>query len=209
MYIKTEGNTIIKFPYSRLDLKKDNPGVSFPADMDMTPLESYGVHKVKVITPDVSDSTKLAYSKTPVLIDGTWTLQHTVVDVSEDELLLSKLSAIENLRQQHLYTDIDVTFSDGPGAIQFRNDADRTNLSNVATGALAHVVAGAPETLMNYRTEDDVIHVVPALEMLQIAGSVLDAKQSVVDNAWRHKDAVKLLTSTQDIIDYDITTGWS
>ena len=145
-----------------------------------------------------------------------------VVEVSREVLPLSaeeveallkqyagqKISEVIALHQQHLYSDVEVTFPTGPATIQFRNDTDRTNLSNVAAGAMACIIAGTPEALMTYRTKDDVINKVPAAETMQIAMEVLGVKQAVVDNAWKHKDAIRAIIDIQAVIDYDVTTGW-
>lgn len=123
--------------------------------------------------------------------------------------MIEREAEVEALRNRYLYTDVTVQFPGGDYAvIQFRNEADRTNLSNVGAGAMSYVLLGAPETPMVYRTEDNVIRTVTAAEMIQIAGYVLQSKQGVVDNAWKHKDAMKQLESLVSLETYDITTGW-
>lgn len=98
--------------------------------------------------------------------------------------------------------------SNGEKVIQFRNDNDRTNLSNVGTAALALIVGGNPTQLMEWRTLDNVTQLVPAVQMVQISNGVLAVKQQIVSKAWEHKDTLRSMTITNDVVAYDITAGW-
>jgi hypothetical protein len=120
-----------------------------------------------------------------------------------------KCNNIMSLRIQKTYSDTTVEFSPGiSGDIQFRNDFDRQNLSDVALGALAISTLQNPNKLMYYRDAADVIHEVRAGELVTIALNVLDIKQEVVSKSWVHKDAVKLKTTLEEVKAYDINEGW-
>lgn len=149
---------------------------------------------------------------------GVWEVRagyETVVQRQRESeaqgILTDKKQNIESLRKVKVYSDVLAEFPTGTGVIQFRNESDRSNISNVATGAMAYVLAGAPETEMSYRTEDNMIHKVPAGTMMTIAMSVLAGKQKIVDVAWKHKDALIELMDEGDyeaLREYDTTTGW-
>lgn len=147
--------------------------------------------------------------------NGKWTVLKGCEDRVETEKAEhitaakdEKVKEINDLRKTHLYSDVTVDFPSGSNVIQFRDDSDRMNLSDVSAGAMSLIVSGAPDTIMAYRTKDDKVQEVPASTMLAIAGEVLGQKQRIVSNSWKHKDAVRALTDMQDILDYDITTGW-
>jgi len=166
------------------------------------------IYPIRVITPAIAEYQKVIQNNDLVRGETESVITYTVEDIPVDEAKDSKLAEVDTLHKQHLYTDIEATFPSGMATIQFRDETDRTNLSNVAAGAMACLIAGTPETVMQYRTKDDVIQQVPAGTMMQIAMDILATKQAVVDNAWMHKDAIKALTDIRSIIDYDITTGW-
>ena len=115
-----------------------------------------------------------------------------------------KIKKVDRLRDSKLYRSVSVVFSDGAGSIQFRNERDRANLSNVATSCLVL----EPSAIVVYRTEDDVTHNIPASEMIQIAMQVMAQKQAVTTASWIHKDALALLNTREEIEAYHITTGW-
>lgn len=120
----------------------------------------------------------------------------------------NKLKEVKELHLSHLYKDVEVTFPSGLATIQFRDEVDRANLGNAASGAIANVLAGNPTTPMDYRTLDNETQIVPASDMLNIAMSVLGIKQAKLDNCWAHKDNINALTTIASIEAYDITTGW-
>ena len=190
------------------ELRESNPNVSFPLNPTIEQLAAYGVHPVTLKYPELAPGQRLGALGEAIIVDGVWEATHAIADIPVDEIRVNKIAEINALHKEKLYTDVEVTFPAGLATIQFRDEADRTNLSNVATGAMAYVIAGTPEAVMQYRTQDDVIQQVPAITMMQIAMTVLAAKQGVVDNAWSLKDSLKLLTTAQDILDYDISIGW-
>ncbi len=121
--------------------------------------------------------------------------------------LAAKLASIEDQRNRKLYSDVEVDFPSGPAVIQFRDERDRTNLSNVTTAAIALTMSGQGNTLIDYRTLDNVTQQVPASQFIAIAMTVLTAKQAVVKAAWQYKDTVRGLAA-KELPAYDETAGW-
>jgi len=126
------------------------------------------------------------------------------LDLLKEELC----DRVDELRKQKVYSDIAATFPDGEKVIQFRDEVDRANLSNVAQNCQLLVAAGAPDTLVPYRAADNVTQYPAAQQMLMIAVGVMISKQSIVSVSWDHKDAIRLMTTLEEVYQYDITTGW-
>lgn len=107
MYAKITNGQVAQFPYTELDLLRENPSTSFPTTITNDLLESYGVVKVvRAELPEFDEaSQKIVDGDSPVLIDGVWTIQRTVVGKSELEVgaeLKSLKSAMRSQRNQLL-----------------------------------------------------------------------------------------------------------
>ena len=101
MLLKAEGSTIIEFPYNLHDLFEAHPNTTFPRPMSDDVLESYGIYRVQhqFIEEEVNTKThKIEYADTPVLIDGVWTLEVSVVAYTEEEVALHAEQRGNNLR---------------------------------------------------------------------------------------------------------------
>lgn len=133
---------------------------------------------------------------------------YTIQDKDIKTVIEEVCDKVDELLQKKLYTDVEVQFPDGPKVIQFRNELDRANLSNVTQAAISLVIAGTPEYIMPYRTADNVTQFVPASGLIAIGNSVMAAKQLLVSTAWNHKDTLRAMESLDDIASYDIQAGW-
>jgi hypothetical protein len=73
MYVKVTNNQPSKFPYTLADLRRDNPGTSFPADITNELLASFNVYPVAA-TPAPEFDSKTHRAKQGVeLVDSAWT----------------------------------------------------------------------------------------------------------------------------------------
>lgn len=98
-YVKTEGETILEFPYSFSQLKNDNPTTSFPKSVSDTWLEARSIHKVALQAKPVWDmrTQKVQENDIPTFVEGVWTLGWSVVEKSETEISsYDTKKAIEN-----------------------------------------------------------------------------------------------------------------
>ena len=125
-----------------------------------------------------------------------------------EEVIEKRCDEVDELLQTKLYSDIPMMFPDGEKVIQFRNEKDRANLSNVGAAALALIIGGNPSYLMEWRTLDNITQMVPAIQMLQISNGVLAAKQTIVSAAWNHKDTLRTMTIMNDVVTYNIEANW-
>lgn len=73
MYVKLTNNQPSKFPYTLADLRRDNPGTSFPADITNELMSSFNVYPVAA-TPAPEFDSKTHRAKQGVeLVDSAWT----------------------------------------------------------------------------------------------------------------------------------------
>ena len=130
---------------------------------------------------------------------------------------------VQKLEEKKLWTDIPWHFANGNTAsIQYRDEIDRLNLTNVHQYASRCIVLGAPNTQLVYRTADNIIQTLTASEMDTMCVYIMGVKQSVKNVSWTHKDALRLLGTgemnevtgvqepdqSQEILKYDFSTGW-
>ena len=84
MLVKIENGQPI--PYTKSQLKRDNPNVSFPSDISDDMLASYDVYRVQRDEwPEVDPMTHEVEASDVTLIDGAWKITHTVVELSDQE----------------------------------------------------------------------------------------------------------------------------
>lgn len=88
MYVKTLNNQIEEYPYSIDKFRADNSTISFPAEISNEDLASYGVYPVGYMpAPEFDPATqKMVVSSTPSLVDGSWNLTKTIVNLTSDEV---------------------------------------------------------------------------------------------------------------------------
>jgi len=133
---------------------------------------------------------------------------YTITNIPLNQVIESRCDDVDKLLQQKMYSDVEVQFPDGPKTIQFRNEIDRANLSNVTQAAISLVLSGQPNFLMPYRTADNVTQYVSAGGMIDIGNKVMEQKQNLVSTAWAHKDALREMEDYPDLLEYDIQEGW-
>jgi hypothetical protein len=87
--VKTdESGGILQWPYSEFQLKIDNPNTSFPKKMDEEGLASWNVYPVTVNEPPSHNETThiSEVNAAPELVNGSWVLNSTVREKTEEEL---------------------------------------------------------------------------------------------------------------------------
>jgi hypothetical protein len=98
MFVKAKDGVVIQFPYSIHDLKKDFPNVSFPNNPPAALLKEYDVFPVifDPLPPHDTMTFKLD-RKTPVKLNGVWTVRWEVVPLDFDQAV-GNIRAIRNDR---------------------------------------------------------------------------------------------------------------
>lgn len=147
-----------------------------------------------------------------LMYDTDWSVyDHDIYNAGYDRVLQeeieSKCDGVMKIRLQKTYSDIMVQFPDGYGAIQFRNDFDRSNFGDIASGAQA-MAAVDPSVMMYYRTADNITHPISCGLFVQMAVSILVEKQKIVSTSWAHKDTIRTMTTLEQVRSYNINEGW-
>ena len=98
MYALTQNNQAICCPYDAADLRRDNPGTSFPAVPTDALLAEWGVFPVTATTPPAFDPpTQKLVEELPANIGGTWTQVWSVVALTADELAAKQQQVREEI----------------------------------------------------------------------------------------------------------------
>jgi hypothetical protein len=103
MYLRIKNETI-EYPYTLLQLRRDDNTVSFPQNLTNDILEGFGVYVV-MQTPKPNDYTKTITEGTPNLVDGVYYQNWLLVDSTESEIqsrIEYKWDEIRNLRTELL-----------------------------------------------------------------------------------------------------------
>lgn len=87
MYIKLKNGQIEQYPYSKEQLRVDNPDTSFPQSIPDSLLSEFEVYAVAPTSYPQIDYTKNIKEGTPQLVDGSWVQTFDITDASYDEML--------------------------------------------------------------------------------------------------------------------------
>lgn len=113
MYAKVSGATLIKYPYTFGDLRRDNSNVSFPKDINTTLMNRYGMVSVREGTkPDITTYQKLERNTSPTrpvigqdddgndIHENYWEIGYTVVDMTAEEITAKDETTAQNARAE-------------------------------------------------------------------------------------------------------------
>ena len=117
MYVKVANNSVEQYPYSVRQLKTDNANVSFPNQTSEELLAEWGVYSVTIAEDPTYDKVthKIVVDSTPSLVDGVWTINKTVVEMTAEEKELYKQKIIQSYSeavQEHLDTEAQTKLYD-------------------------------------------------------------------------------------------------
>ena len=101
MYVLTQNDQVVKYPYSAADLYCDNPGTSFPAVPTDALLAEWYVFPVTTTTPPAYDTTtQKLVEELPADIGGTWTQVWAVYPLTPEELVATRLQIWAGIEEQ-------------------------------------------------------------------------------------------------------------
>jgi hypothetical protein len=87
MYVLAPNQTVETFPYSIGDLRRDNPGTSFPAVPSSQTLAEWNVFPViEEPAPAYNTVTQNCTRRSPVLLAGRWTVTWQVTNATAEEV---------------------------------------------------------------------------------------------------------------------------
>jgi len=114
MYIKLAIGVIEKASYSIGQLRKDNPGTSFPKIPSNELVAEWGVFPIKPTQPPDVDHTKNVIEKLPVRINNEWVQTWEVVNATEEEINERVNSWAQNIRSERNQKLIDSDWTQIP-----------------------------------------------------------------------------------------------
>lgn len=86
MYVLAPNSQVKKYPYTTVDLKKDNKHVSFPVNLDAATLAEWHVFPVSnTPKPSYDEKTEIVTEDTPVFSNGAWVKNWKKVSLSPEE----------------------------------------------------------------------------------------------------------------------------
>lgn len=101
IYVKVENGIPVK--YSIYKLRQDNPNISFPSEPSDALLAGYSVYPLTETDPPSFDQlTEKVIEVAPVKIDGVWTQQWEIVDLTEEEIQNRRAQTQVSMRQARL-----------------------------------------------------------------------------------------------------------
>lgn len=119
MLAKIINGSVVKYPYTILDLFNDNPNVSFPNDVEGSEdiLNTYNVYTVQAVAEPSANVYKNVQEGSIVLDNGTWKQSWDVTDASEAQVnarLDTIKGAIKGRRQTELFNTDWTQLADSP-----------------------------------------------------------------------------------------------
>ena len=87
MYLLQQDGVVLRYPYSAEELRRDNPGVSFPAQPSLAALAEWGVYPVtSTAMPAFDPLSQTVVEDTPVQVDDVWVQVWEVRTASAQEI---------------------------------------------------------------------------------------------------------------------------
>lgn len=86
MHALVDGSTVVQFPYTLWDLRRDHPNTGFPDAVSDETLADYGMVPVVPTEPTLVNYTANVTQGEPVLVGNVWQQTWLVSDASEAEI---------------------------------------------------------------------------------------------------------------------------
>lgn len=87
MLVKVIDGQVARYPYTENDLKTDWPNTMFPADLSKADLSDFNAAYVTEVPAPSYDHTQNLVEDYPLLVNGQWTQQWSVVPASPAEIV--------------------------------------------------------------------------------------------------------------------------
>ena len=110
--LNAANDTVVQYPYTRLDLQSDHPNTSFPDNLNDMDLSSFNAAVVTEVTAPTANESQKLVENNPTLVSTTWTQSWSLVTATTAE-------EEANLEAQRIYKysliDADLQTSLGAG----------------------------------------------------------------------------------------------
>lgn len=212
MYALVKDLSVQQYPYSTKHLVLDNPETSFPefhkmseADLDSC-LSGYGVFKVKSTPYPTYDAvTHRLVERQPTAIDGVWTQQWEVIQLSPEEVANNMEALRDSIKKQ--VTRVRWERETGgitlPGGVLVGTSIDDQNriTSVIANAQLAGVGT------VDFKAATGWVTLTLA-EVRGIAAAIAAHVQACFSAERVHHEAIDAITTPERLQEYDISAGW-
>ncbi|TPJ95599.1 DUF4376 domain-containing protein [Mesorhizobium sp. B2-5-9] len=207
MYALVTDGAVVAYPYVDADLRRDNPDVSFPAEMNDTDRADFGMLPVEgTSVPDGKRSTGVTAS----FVDGNLVEGHTLEDIPLDDLKAALHEAVNAKLDAALSGGFTVQSGAMAGKVlQTRDLTDRTNwlVSQASYSAAVASGAGAVENA-KFRTADNATFTMSYAEGLNVLLAMAGWGAACLDNSWALKDAIVAAGDKTALDAIDVNAGW-
>ena len=100
-YVKVEGGSVSRYPYTLATLRADNPNTSFPATISDEVLANFNVYTVTRSEPDFDPDTHMPVEINPILVEDAegdfWLQQWSIITLPEETAAANQRSKRDNL----------------------------------------------------------------------------------------------------------------
>lgn len=100
MYALIENEVVQKYPYSITDLRRANPGTSFPTNPSAATLAAWNVFDVLQVQRPEENYANNVYEGSPQKINGVWTQVWNTVPATDDETVERTQRQAEQVRAE-------------------------------------------------------------------------------------------------------------
>jgi len=196
----------LEYPVTLREFKQRHNNVSFPAQI---PFAEFGYAVVFDTPKPATSRIEQAVEEDPNLTGlGTWEKVYTVVDITvglDTEELAALTGTIQAERGRELMVLSDSHSNEDLTVDGFTFTTDNESVADITT-ALS-VMGRNPNDSIDFRGKSGwALANKASLQGMQNA--VWVRRKAVNANTKTHEDAITLLTTVQEVVDYDITTGW-
>jgi len=125
-----------------------------------------------------------------------------------EEIKTAKRAEIDHQRDIMIARGLSYVFPDGLGTMEIRSEVDMRNISGRALKGLVLVVADDTTTLLPFRDQEDVTHMLTGQEAVDMGDAVDTWVSDHYVSAWSHKAAMDALETAEAVQRYDCSGGW-
>lgn len=115
---------------------------------------------------------------------------------------------VESRRDALLRAGESVTFPDGTGTVQTRDERDLINIMGVIVGGIALVVQGDDNGTVGLRDATNTDHAMTGVQALQVGMQALLGQTVIYQASWDHKAAIEAVDTLDDLKALDLESGW-
>jgi len=192
---------VAAYPYSLERVRSDNPGTSFPADLERADLSDFGVVPVEETAPPTPTAEQVAEEAPPALVNGTWQQAWTVRARTADELAAAKVARLAALAA-HRYEIETAGISFGGTTIP----TDRQTCA-ILTGAYVQA-AGNPAFAIKFKSPDGTFSPINAAQILAVGDAVTAHVQACFARESDLADAINAAQDFAALAAIDTGSGW-